>query len=68
MNTTPFEKANELGTNLAASFALHQTLKDLARAKEEAKDNPEATKDIEVGSEILFQALVALQEGDEIEA
>ena len=59
MNTTPFEKANELGNNLAASFALHQTLKDLEAAKEQAKSEAERAE-IEIGAEILFQALIAL--------
>jgi len=65
MNPTPFEKANDLGTNLAASLALHHTLKDLAKAKEEVKDNPGATREIELGSEVLFQALITLA-GDDI--
>jgi hypothetical protein len=65
MNPTPFEKANDFGSNLAASLALHQTLKDLAKAKAEVKDNPEASREIEIGSEILFQALIALA-GDDI--
>ena len=65
MEPTPFEKANDFGSNLAASFALHRTLKDLAKAKEEVKDNPDAAREIEVGSEILFQALIALA-GDDI--
>ena len=65
MNITPFEKANELGTNLAASLALHQTLKDLAKAKAECSDNPETAKEINIGEEILFQALITLA-GDDI--
>ena len=65
MEPTPFEKANDFGSNLAASFALHRTLKDLAEAKKAAENNPDATREIEVGSEILFQALIALA-GDDI--
>ena len=67
MNATPFEKAKDLGTTLAAALALHQTLKDLETAREQAQSDDERAQ-IEVGAEILFQALVALQEGDEIEA
>tara|TARA_Y100000034_G_scaffold48528_1_gene59905 strand:- start:1264 stop:1554 length:291 start_codon:yes stop_codon:yes gene_type:complete len=60
MNETPFEKANNFGTNLAAALALHHTLKDLDKAKTETKGNPEAIREIEIGTEILFQALITL--------
>jgi hypothetical protein len=65
MNPTPFEKANDLATNLATSLALHQALKDLERVQNEAKDSPDQTAQINIGAEILFQALITLA-GDDI--
>ena len=67
MNATPFENATNLGTNLAAALALHQTLKDLETARKQAQSDDERAQ-IEVGAEILIQALIALSEGEEIEA
>ena len=65
MNPTPFEKANDFGSNIAASLALHHTLNDLAKAKEETSDDPETANQISIGEEILFQALITLA-GDDI--
>ena len=68
MNATPFEKANVFGTNLAASLALHHTLKDLDKAKAETKDNPKGRAEVNIGEEILFQALITLAGPDIAEA